>query len=54
MVAGRLRNDLRHPGAFMQFRTRRNGRLAILAVAVMVMTLLAPLRFSGKPGSSGP
>lgn len=52
MVAGRLRNDLRHPGYILHSRTRRNGRLAMMAVAVLVMPIVGVMRSFGKPESS--
>lgn len=52
MVAGRVRNDLRHPGYVLHSRTRRNGRLAMMAVAVLAVPIVGVTRSFGKPESS--
>lgn len=52
MVAGRLRNNLRHPGDVPQARTHRNGRLAMIAVAVLAMPIVGLTRSIGKPRTS--
>jgi hypothetical protein len=54
MIAGRRLNDLRHSGDILQSRHVRNGRLAMIAVAVLVLPIVGLTRSFGKPESSAP